>query len=143
MGPDSRQCELLKKSLYVTHDAAENWESSLGGFLEESGMRRGQAITCLIPKRRGESALRSMVMMSLSRLRRKTLSGYEIKTQMVGEVADLDKLLQILNRTVRWSSRGLWIEADRHVREVIKALGHEGASPAPTPGVVAKGDRMQ
>ena len=58
---------------------------------------------------------------------------------MVGEAADLDKQLQILNRTVRWSSRGLWIEADlRHVKEVIKALGLEGASPAPTPGAAAK-----
>ena len=54
--------------------------------------------------------------------------------------ADLDKQLQILNRTVRWSSLGLWIEADpRHVKEVIKASGLEGASPAPTPGVAARG----
>ena len=31
------------------------------------------------------------------------------------------------------------MEADpRHVKEVIKALGLEGASPAPTPGVAAK-----
>ena len=64
----------------------------------------------------------------------------EVKTQMFGEAADLDKQLQILNRTVRWSSRGLWAEADpRHEKEVIKALGHEGASPGPTPGVAAKG----
>ena len=55
---------------------------------------------------------------------------------MNGEASDLDKQLQILNRT-----RGLWIEADpRHVREVIKALGLEGASPTSTPGVVAKGE---
>ena len=48
---------------------------------------------------------------------------YEIKTQMIGEAADLDKQLQILNRTVRWSSRGLWTEADpRHVQEGINAL---------------------
>ena len=58
---------------------------------------------------------------------------------MIGEAADLDKQLQILNRTVRWSSRGLWIEADpRHVKEVIRVLGLEGASPVPTPGVAAK-----
>ena len=54
---------------------------------------------------------------------------------MIGEAADLDKQLQILNRTVRWSCRGLWIDADpRHVKEVIRALGLEGASPAPAPG---------
>ena len=33
------------------------------------------------------------------------------------------------------------MEADpRHVKEVIRALGLEGASPAPTPGVAAKGE---
>ena len=59
---------------------------------------------------------------------------------MIGKAVDLDKQLQILNRTVRWSSRGLWIEADpRHVKEVIKALGLEDASSVPTPGVAAKG----
>ena len=37
--------------------------------------------------------------------------------------------------------RGFWIEADpRHVKEVIKALGLEGASPVPAPGVAAKGE---
>ena len=57
---------------------------------------------------------------------------------MIGEAADLDKHLHILNRKVRWSSRGLWIEADpRHLKEVIRVLGLEGASPAPTPGVAA------
>ena len=51
----------------------------------------------------------------------------------------LDKQLQILNRTVRWSSRGLWTEADpRRAKEVIRALGLENASRALTPGVAAK-----
>ena len=59
---------------------------------------------------------------------RKFKERHEIKTQMIRYAADLDKQLQILNRTVRWSSRGLWIEEDpHHVREVIKALGLEGA----------------
>ena len=71
---------------------------------------------------------------------RKFKERIEITTQMIGEAADLDKHLQILNRTVRWSSRGLWIEAHpRLLKEVIKALGLEVASPAPTPGVAAKG----
>ena len=49
---------------------------------------------------------------------------------MIGESADLNKQLRILNRTARWCSRGLWIEADpRHVKEVIKALGLEARTP--------------
>ena len=60
---------------------------------------------------------------------------------MTGEAADLDKPLQTLNRTVRWRSRRLQTEADpRHVKEVIKALGLEGASPALAPGVAVKGE---
>ena len=87
----------------------------------------------------GESALRSMVMMSWQI--RKFKERYEIKTQMIGEAADLDKQLQITKRTVRWSSRGLWMEADpRHAREAIRAWGLEGASPATAPGVAAKGE---
>ena len=143
-GPGSRQCGLLGKSLYGTRDAAQNWECELGGFLEEVGLRRGQASTCLYSEElRGISAsvLGADVTVKASREDAEWLieERYEIKTQMIGEAADLDKQLQILNRTVRWSSRGFWTEADpRHVKEVIKALGLEGASPAPTPGVAAK-----
>ena len=45
--PGSWQCGLPRKSLYGTRDAARNWECELGGFLEEIGLRRGQASTCL------------------------------------------------------------------------------------------------
>ena len=147
--PGSRQCGLLRKSLYGTREAAQNWECELGGFLEEIGLRRGQASTRLYSEEaRGISASvhGDDVTVKASRedaewLIQKFKERYESKTQMIGEAVDLSKQLQILNRTVRWSSRGLWIEADpRHVKEVIKALGLEGASPAPTPGVVAKGE---
>ena len=56
-GPVSGQCGLLRSSLYGTRDAAQNWESELGGFLEEIGLRRGQASTCLYSEEaRGISA---------------------------------------------------------------------------------------
>ena len=45
-GPGSRQCVLLKKSLYGTGDAAQNWECELGASLKKSGLRNGQASTC-------------------------------------------------------------------------------------------------
>ena len=62
---------------------------------------------------------------------------YGIKTQMIGETAYLNEQLQIFNRTLR----GLLTEADpRLVKEIIDALGLEGVSPAPTPGVAAKGE---
>ena len=145
----SRQCGLLRKSLYHTRDAAQNWECELGGFLEEIGLRRGQASTCLYSEGArgiGASVHSDDVTVIASRedpewLIRMFKERYEIKTQMIGEAADLDKQFQILNRKVRWSPRGLWIEADpRHVKEMIRALGLEGVSPAPTLGVAAKGE---
>ena len=39
-GPGSRQCGLLRKSLYGTLDASQNCECELGGFLEEIVLRR-------------------------------------------------------------------------------------------------------
>ena len=41
------QCGPLRKSLYGTRDAAQNWELEQGSLLEEIGLRRGQATTCL------------------------------------------------------------------------------------------------
>ena len=117
--------------------------------MEEIGLRRGQASTCLYSEEaRGISVSvhGDDVTVKASRedaewVIRKFKEKYEIKTQMIGEAANLDKQLQILNKMVRWSSRGLWIEADpRHVKEVIRALGLEDASPVPTPGVAAKGE---
>ena len=46
-GPGSGQWVLLRKRLYGTRDAAQNWECELGGFMKEIGLRRGQASTCL------------------------------------------------------------------------------------------------
>ena len=140
---------LRTKSLCETCDTVQNWECKHGGFLEEIDMRRGFARTCLYSEEtRGTSASvhGDDVTVKASRenaewLIQKFEEKYEIKTQMIGETADLNKQLQILKRTVRWSSRGLWIEADqRHVKEVVQALGSEGASPSPTAGVAAKGE---
>ena len=38
---------LLRKSLHGTRDAGQNWECELGSLLEEVGLRRRQASTCL------------------------------------------------------------------------------------------------
>ena len=102
-GPGSRQCGLLRKSLYGTRAAAQIWECELGGFSEEVGLRRGQASTCLCSEEaRGISASvhGDDVNDKASRedaewLIRKFKETYEIKTQMIGEGADLDKQFQI------------------------------------------------
>ena len=59
-----------------------------------------------------------------------TAKKYEIKAQMIGAAADPNQRLQILNRicTVEFP-RALGLSG--HAKEVVRALGLEGASPAP------------
>ena len=62
---------------------------------------------------------------------------YEIKKQMIGDCADLDKSGRILNRVIEWGRNGITIEADqRHVSEILRGLELERANPAATPCAV-------
>ena len=126
-----------------------NWECELRGFLEEFVFRRRGVSTRLHSEETREisaSVHGNDVTVKASRedadwLIQKFEESTKVKTQMIGKAADLNKPLQILNRTVRWSSRGLWAEEHlRHVKEVVNALGLENASPAPTTEVTAKGE---
>ena len=53
----------------------------------------------------------------------------EIKKQVIGEDADLEKSGRILSRVTEWNRDGITIEADqRHVRETLKGLELERAN---------------
>ena len=68
---------------------------------------------------------------------RKMSRKYEIKKQMIGEGADLDKSGRKLIRVIEWGRDGITIEADqRHVREILRGLELERANPAATPCAV-------
>ena len=59
---------------------------------------------------------------------------YEIKKQVIGEDAHLEKTGRILNRVIKWGRDGITIEADqRHVRKMLKDLELEQANHAATP----------
>ena len=59
------QCGPLRKSLYGTRDAAQNWELEQGGLLGGDRLAQGTSDNVLKLRRGGESPLRSMVMTSL------------------------------------------------------------------------------
>ena len=59
---------------------------------------------------------------------------YEIKKQVIGGDADLEKSGIILNRVIEWSRDGIPMEADqRLVGEILKGLELERASHSATP----------
>ena len=66
-------------------------------------------------------------------------SKYEIKKQVIGEGADLEKIGRILNRVIKCGRDGITNEADqRQVREIFEGLELEQANHAATPCSVDK-----
>ena len=139
---DDDKCGLLLQSLYGTRDAALNWERELGGFMESIGFKKGRASRCLYYNDElkaaaavhGDDVTISARRTDAEWIKRQFEAKYEIKSQHVGQDADLAKEASILNRKVKWTSEGVQIEADpRHAAEVIRALGLEKANSVVTP----------
>ena len=60
---------------------------------------------------------------------------YEIKAQVLGPDHGMEKEVKMLNRILRWTSKGIEYEPDqRHAELVIQELGLEGCKPVDTPG---------
>ena len=59
---------------------------------------------------------------------------YELKKQVIGEDADLEKNGTILNGVIDWCRDGITIEANhRHVRDLLKGLELERANRSVAP----------
>ena len=69
----------------------------------------------------------------------KDIEKYEIKKQVIGEDADLEKSGRRLNRVIKWNHNGITIEADqRHVKEMLKGLELDRANHSATPCAVER-----
>ena len=90
--------------------------------MEGSGRKlvcgEGKQARACTPKGHEESALRSMVMMSFSRIPGKMPSGdtevhgkVEIKTPMIGRSRRSEQAVPDPQQNIRCSSRGLWMQA--------------------------------
>ena len=139
---DEDKCGLLRASLYGTRDAAQNWGEELGATMSQLGFRKGKASPCLYyaARRRlcaavhGDDITLKGPRKEVEKFMNDISKIYETKTQIMGGDPDMPKSVKVLNRTISWTTAGLWVEADpRHVSEVIKALGLEKANVAPTP----------
>ena len=118
-GPGSRQCGLLRNSLYGTRDAPQIWECELWRLLGGDWLAQWRGISA--SAHGDDVTAREDAWWLIHKFKEK----YEIKTQMIGEAAGLNKQLQILNRTARWSFRGLLrMEADaRHLKRGDQIFG--------------------
>lgn len=147
---DERRCARLRSSLYGTRDAARNWEEELRKFIVQLGAKVGRSTPCVyyFKERRlcacvhGDDVVCSGRREDLQWFRAQFEKRFEIRYQHLSGRLGGSREVKILNRTVRWTSRGIAIEADpRHVREVIRHLGLEGSKGVRTPCEVERDGR--
>ena len=138
-------CGKLNVSLYGTRDAARNWEEKYVEVMSELGFVVGKSSPCLFWNEKRD--LRSVIHgddvttvgddENLSWFEQALGEKLEVKVRarLGPEKADA-KSVRILNRIVEWRPDGIRYEADqRHVEEVVKALGLGESKAAVSPGV--------
>ena len=125
-------CGKLKKSLYGTRDAAQNWMDAYIKALEDMGFKRGISSPCAFWHKRRE--IRTVVHgddftalgheEQLDWFRKEMQKKFECKFRgRIGPADDDEKEMRTLNRIVTWTTSGIQYEGDqRHVEIAMKEL---------------------
>ena len=146
-GQDEGKLGRLRKCLYGTRDAAQNWEEAYSRFLVSVGFRRGKASPChfsfageqreIMITVHGDDFTAAGSLDDLRWLQRKFQQQYEVKSKLLGPEDEHDCVqdVRVLNRLVSWTSNGIMYESDpRHAEIIIKEMGLSEAKGVQTPG---------
>ena len=135
---DEHVCGLLQHSLYGTRDATQNWEAELTSTLSDLKLTRGVACPCVWRGHiKGEHVVATVhaddvtiggERSAVELLIRKISRRYDIKKQVIGEDADLEKSGRKLNRVIEWGGDGITIEAGPAARQGGIAGSRAGTS---------------
>jgi hypothetical protein len=133
----------LNLSLYGTRDAAQNWAETYTEHLLGLGFAQGKASKCSFRHEARDIDLTvhgdDFVIVGDAKgirwLQEEMKAKYEIKCSILGPDPGMDKQVKILNRTLRWTPRGIEYEADqKHAKIIIKACGVENGKVSRVPG---------
>ena len=138
-----RVCGRLKKSMYGTKAAAQNWQRAVQDTMRRLGFKRGKSSAVLFfhPQRgiktlvHGDDFLSSGRPEDLAWFKGELEAKYDITTTIIGEDRAMGKELKILNRTVVWHDGiGISYEADaKHAEMIIEETGAKTMSIVKTP----------
>ena len=125
----------LKLSMYGTRDAAANWAAEYGAILISAGYVQGIASPRIF---HGDDFVGVGTPIDFGRTRAGLEDKYKLKVETLsGDATDV-KEVKILNKIIRWTARGIELEADpRHAEIVVRNLGLEGAKPNKVHGAKA------
>ena len=132
----------LNLSLYGTRDAAQNWTQEYTRALVAAGFTAGKASPCNFYHEKlgmalsvhGDDFTVSGPEKALEWLKEFFQSRWDVKSTILGPENHQAQEIKVLNRSIRWTARGIEYEADPRHREVIlKELNLEDCRPVTTP----------
>ena len=145
MNPEPGTCALLKRHMYGTRRAADGWQSEYSSTLVELGFTQGSSSACvfrhsergIVVSVHGDDFTCSGSRRNLMWMEAEMKKKYELTVgARLGPGEDDDHEGLVLNRVVRWTSRGLEYEADpRQAERLVEDLQLDGANTVTTPGV--------
>ena len=130
---------LLRKSLYGTRDAPANWEATILRVMNLLGFVQGKSNSCLYfhPEREIRVEVHSDDFTGLGAKGHLEWFASELGKHWTVETRGFlgppgmpgtKQKIDILNRLISWTERGIELEADpRHSELIIKEMGCEGA----------------
>ena len=137
----------LMLCLYGTRDAAKEWQKTLSRHLVSLGFVAGRGHPSIFahPTKdikmlvHGDDYFPSGSRKDLDWFEGELSKQYEIQTQRLGVGTGCESEVKILNRIVRWTAKGIEMEADpRHSEFIVKQQNLEGCRPLSSPGVEGK-----
>ena len=149
--PGKDQVGKLKKSMYGTRSAAKNWQSEIARVMRLMGYDRARSTPTLYRKSahdvtvvvHGDDFWAVGPQEALDTLVKEISAHWTVETKAtLGPEEDDDKRVTSLNRIIRWTEKGIEIEADpRHAQLIVAECGMINAKAVATPGVKDPAER--
>ena len=144
------KCGRLNMSMYGTRNAAQNWEYKFTEFMINNGFKQRKSSPCAFHMAERDLALVVCgddfpfcgADKDLDWITNRMAEEFEVKVRgRLGPEPKDGKEIIILNRIVKWTSKGIKYEADpRHAELIVDMLGLKNCSPVTTPGVKQEPD---
>ena len=128
--------------MYGTRRAATNWQAHYTKVLVQNWFNVGVANNCTFHNAEkkiycmvhGDDFISTGNDSSLKWMEEMLNKSFKIQASQIGPDAKDDKELKVLNRIIRYTNKGIEMEADlRHVALIVKQLGLDEAKPLSNP----------
>ena len=140
------KCGMLLRHMYGTRAAADGWQEEYSSFIvKDLGFRQGTSSACIFRHDdkqiylsvHGDDFTAVGAKNNLDWFEEQMKGHYELTMQpRLGPGENDSKEAIVLNRVIRWTSKGIEMEADpRQAEKLIAECGMENVNSVATPGI--------